>query len=95
MKPVAGASMRTWLSPTSGGIRGCPQKYLGSAPILNLLDHVQTHLRHSQADDTANEYFQELPVRVKQILGSGYELLTKSEQPQAYARECATGVELA
>ena len=38
---------------------------------------IQAHLRHAKADTTANEYMQELPESVKQMVGSVYTMLKK------------------
>ena len=37
---------------------------------------IQSHLRHSRADTTANEYMQELPESVQQMVGTVYAMLT-------------------
>ena len=37
---------------------------------------IQSHLRHSRADTTANEYMQELPKSVQQMIGTVYAMLT-------------------
>ena len=37
---------------------------------------VQAHLRRSKADTTANEYMQELPESVQQMVGTVYAMLT-------------------
>ena len=52
------------------------------AQRLGSVKDIQAHLRHSRADTTANEYMQELPDSVKQMVDSVYGLLTKSEQSQ-------------
>ncbi len=39
---------------------------------------IQEHLRHSRADTTANEYMQELPESVQQMVGTVYALLTET-----------------
>ena len=44
---------------------------------------IQAHLRHSKADTTANEYMQELPGSVKQMVGSVYSMLTKGGEAAA------------
>ena len=43
---------------------------------------IQSHLRHSRADTTANEYMQELPERVQQMVGSVYAMLTSAATQQ-------------
>jgi integrase len=40
---------------------------------------IQTHLRHSKADTTANEYMQELPESVGRMVESMYEELMNSK----------------
>jgi hypothetical protein len=37
---------------------------------------IQSYLRHSRADTTANEYMQELPESVQQMVGTVYAMLT-------------------
>ncbi|WP_263418078.1 hypothetical protein [Terriglobus albidus] len=45
---------------------------------------VQSHLWHSRADTTANEYMQELPESVQQMVGAVFEMLTaESTEPPA------------
>jgi len=39
---------------------------------------IQSHLRHSRADTTANEYMQELPKSVQLMVGTVYEMLTSA-----------------
>jgi len=60
------------------------------AQRLGSVKDIQAHLRHSRADTTANEYMQELPDSVKEMVGSVYDLLTKSEQSQADGGKSAT-----
>jgi len=50
---------------------------------------IQAYLRYSRAETTANECMQALPDSVKEMVGSVYELLTKSEQAQAEGAESA------
>jgi len=38
---------------------------------------VQSHLRHPQANTTADEYIQELPESVQQMVGSVFTMLTR------------------
>lgn len=45
------------------------------AQRLGSVKDIQAHLRHSRADTTANEYMQELPESVKQMVGSVYAIL--------------------
>ena len=55
------------------------------AQNLGSVKDIQSHLRHSRADTTANEYMQELPESVQQMVGSVYLRLataaTKHEAP--------------
>jgi integrase len=46
------------------------------AQNLGSVKDIQSHLRHSRADTTANEYMQELPESVQQMVGTVYEMLT-------------------
>jgi integrase len=46
------------------------------AQKLGSVKDVQSHLRHSRADTTANEYMQELPESVQQMAGTVYAMLT-------------------
>jgi integrase len=48
------------------------------AQRLGSVKDIQAHLRHSRADTTANEYMQELPESVKQMVGSVYAILIDS-----------------
>ncbi len=41
---------------------------------------IQAHLRHAKADTTANEYMQELPDSVQEMVGSVYLMLTKGAE---------------
>jgi hypothetical protein len=43
---------------------------------------IQSHLRHSRADTTANESMQELPESVQQMVGTVYAMLTEATTPQ-------------
>jgi hypothetical protein len=43
---------------------------------------IQAHLRHAKADTTANEYMQELPESVKQMVGSVYAMLSMQSEPR-------------
>ena len=45
------------------------------AQNLGSVKDIQAHLRHSRADTTANEYMQELPESVQQMVGSVYAML--------------------
>jgi integrase len=48
------------------------------AQKLGSVKDVQSHLRHSRADTTANEYMQELPESVQQMVGTVYAMLTST-----------------
>ena len=48
------------------------------AQALGSVKDIQAHLRHSRADTTANEYMQELPESVQQMVGTVYALLTET-----------------
>lgn len=48
------------------------------AQNLGSVKDIQSHLRHSRADTTANEYMQELPETVQQMVGTVYAMLTSS-----------------
>jgi integrase len=52
------------------------------AQRMGSVKDIQAHLRHSKADTTANEYMQELPGSVKQMVGSVYSMLTKKGKPR-------------
>lgn len=52
------------------------------AQNLGSVKDIQSHLRHSRADTTANEYMQELPESVQQMVGSVYEMLTSAATEQ-------------
>jgi integrase len=47
------------------------------AQKMGSVKDIQAHLRHSRPDTTANEYMQELPESVQQMVGSVYLMLTK------------------
>jgi len=47
------------------------------AQRMGSVKDIQAHLRHSRPDTTANEYMQELPESVQQMVGSVYLMLTK------------------
>ena len=53
------------------------------AQNLGSVKDIQAHLRHSRADTTANEYMQELPESVQQMVGTVYAMLTNSKAPAA------------
>lgn len=52
------------------------------AQNLGSVKDIQSHLRHWRADTTANEYMQELPESVQQMVGSVYQMLTKATTQQ-------------
>ncbi len=52
------------------------------AQNLGSVKDIQSHLRHSRADTTANEYIQELPKSVQQMVGTVYAMLTTRSSPQ-------------
>jgi integrase len=47
------------------------------AQKMGSVKDIQAHLRHSRPDKTANEYVQELPESVQEMVGSVYAMLTK------------------
>ena len=49
---------------------------------------IQAHLRHAKADTTANEYMQELPESVKQMVGSVYAMLSMQAEPCKGSQLC-------
>jgi integrase len=55
------------------------------AQKLGSVKDIQSHLPHSRADTTANEYMQELPESVQEMVGTVYAMLTSTatEQQQA------------
>ena len=52
------------------------------AQSMGSVKDIQAHLRHAKADTTANEYMQELPESVKQMVGSVYTMLRKGGEVQ-------------
>lgn len=52
------------------------------AQNLGSVKDIQSHLRHSRADTTANEYMQELPESVQQMVGTVYAMLTSATAQQ-------------
>ncbi len=52
------------------------------AQSMGSVKDIQAHLRHAKADITANEYMQELPESVKQMVGSVYMMLRKGGEVQ-------------
>lgn len=52
------------------------------AQNLGSVKDIQAHLRHSRADNTANEYMQELPESVQNMVGTVYEMLNTTRTPQ-------------
>ena len=53
------------------------------AQNLGSVKDIQSHLRHSRADTTANEYMQELPESVQQMVGTVYAMLTSTARAAA------------
>ena len=51
------------------------------AQKMGSVKDIQAHLRHAKADTTANEYMQELPEGVKQMVGSVYAMLSMQAEP--------------
>jgi integrase len=51
------------------------------AQKMGSVKDIQAHLRHAKADTTANEYMQELPESVKQMVGSVYAMLSMRAEP--------------
>jgi integrase len=60
------------------------------AQSMGSVKDIQAHLRHANADTTANEYMQELPERVKKMVGSVYAMLTKTRESAKKLRRFAT-----
>ena len=52
------------------------------AQRMGSVKDIQAHLRHSKADTTANEYMQELPGSVKQMVGSVFSMLMEKGSSQ-------------
>jgi integrase len=52
------------------------------AQSLGWVKDIQSHLRHARADTTANEYIQELPESVQQMVGTVYAMLTSAATQQ-------------
>jgi len=57
------------------------------AQSMGSVKDIQAHLRHAKADTTANEYMQELPESVKQMVESVYTMLRKGEEVQQVSGE--------
>lgn len=51
-------------------------------PPGSVKDIQSSHLRHSRTDTTANEYRQELPESVQQMVGTVYAMLTDNAGSQ-------------
>jgi hypothetical protein len=51
------------------------------AQKMGSVKDIQAHLRHAKADTTANEYVQELPESVKQMVGSVHAMLSMQAEP--------------
>jgi len=57
--------------------------YLHEQMLLQARQAAQAcDLRHAKADTTANEYMQELPESVKQMVGSVYAMLSMQPEPR-------------
>jgi len=52
------------------------------AQKMGSVKDIQAHLRHSRPDTTANEYMQELPESVQQMVGTVYAMLAEATTPQ-------------
>lgn len=52
------------------------------AQNLGSVKDIRSHLRHSRANTTANEYMQELPESVQEMVGSVYKMLTAGAAEQ-------------
>ncbi len=52
------------------------------AQSLGSVKDIQSHLRHSRADTTANEYMQELPESGQQMVGTVFAMLTEESGSQ-------------
>ena len=55
------------------------------AQKMGSVKDIQAHLRHSRPDTTANEYMQELPESVQQMVGSVYQMLAKGGEEKVPA----------
>ncbi len=84
------ANYRSWiLRPLAEGL-GIPKlnfqvlrrTMATRAQNLGSVKDIQSHLRHSRADTTANEYMQKLPESVQQMVGSVYQMLTTAATQQ-------------
>jgi hypothetical protein len=53
------------------------------AQKMGSVKDIQAHLRHSRPDTTANEYMQELPESVQEMVGSVYAMLTKGGEKES------------
>ena len=60
------------------------------AQNMGSVKDIQAHLRHAKADTTANEYMQELPESVQQMVGSVYLMLAKGGEEQERSGAFAT-----
>jgi hypothetical protein len=56
------------------------------AQTMGSIKDIQAHLRHAKADTTANEYMQELPESVQQMVGSVYLMLAKGGEEKVPAK---------
>jgi integrase len=57
------------------------------AQKMGSVKDIQAHLRHSRPDTTANEYMQELPESVVEMVGSVYEMLMKGGEKKTSAED--------
>jgi integrase len=57
------------------------------AQKMGSVKDIQSHLRHSRPDTTANEYMQELPESVQAMVGSVYLMLTQGGEAKAVSGE--------
>jgi hypothetical protein len=54
---------------------------MAPAQKIEWVEDIQAHLRHAKADTTADEYLQELPESVKQMVGCVYAMLSMQAEP--------------
>lgn len=58
------------------------------AQRMGSVKDIQAHLRHSRPDTTANEYMQELPESVREMVGSVYLVLVKGGEEKHNSDDC-------
>jgi len=58
------------------------------AQKMGSVKDIQAHLRHSRPDTTANEYMQELPESVREMVGSVYLVLVKGGEEKHNSDDC-------